>query len=286
MPDGFEVLNNCLDVLVNDAANDPDGDAVSNVGELGHLTLPCDPDTDDDGFKDLQATAHVPMNSNPNQDNCILVANPGQQNNDANFIDLPLIAIVDDGTRVNSDALGDLCDPDDDNDGLTDTAEASTPCASASGATDPLKVDSDADLFADTYECLVGTNPASAASVPPAIVANDGDGDGLSNGIEAFLGTNPNDVDSDDDKIADGIEVRGHGSNPLSGEMDGDGCIDGIEIASIDTDHKVSSIDLALVAQHFGPGTSLAYVREFDINRDGKISSIDLSLIGVNFGMC
>jgi hypothetical protein len=286
MPDGFEVLNSCLDVLVNDAANDPDGDAVSNVGELGQLTLPCDPDTDDDNFKDLQSTAHVPVNTNPNMDNCIVVANADQQNNDADFIDLPVIAIVDDDTRVFSDGLGNACDPDDDNDGAADTAETGTPCASASGATNPAKEDTDADLFVDAYECLVAHDPASAASVPPFIVANDSDGDGLGNGIEAALGTNPNDVDTDNDRIADGLEVRAYASNPLAADTDGDGCVDGIEVASVNEDRKVSSIDLSLVAQHFGPGTSPLYVREFDINRDGKISSIDLSLIGMNFGMC
>ena len=43
MPDGFEVLNFCLNVLVSDGAFDPDGDAVQNINELGQLTLPCDP---------------------------------------------------------------------------------------------------------------------------------------------------------------------------------------------------------------------------------------------------
>jgi hypothetical protein len=272
-------------VLVDDAALDPDGDAVSNVGELGQLTLPCDPDTDDDGFKDLPYTAHEPTNTDPNRDNCIIDANPGQENNDADLVDLPPSIAIDDTTYPFSDGLGDACDPDDDNDGLTDTSELATPCASASGPTNPLSRDTDGDYVMDGYECLLGTNPANAGSKPGA-ASPDSDGDGVANGVEAFFGSNPNSSQSDADGISDGIEIRFYASNPVLADTDADGCNDNIEITSVNNDRKTSSIDLSLVSQHFGLGTDPLYLREFDINKDGRISAIDLSMVSANLGMC
>ena len=61
----------------------------------------CDPDDDNDGVLDVD-------------DNCVLDANPGQENNDG-------------------DALGDVCDPDDDNDGVLDVDDA---CPTTPGLTD------------------------------------------------------------------------------------------------------------------------------------------------------
>ena len=51
MPDGWEVANG-LDPLANDAANDPDGDGLSNLQELGYGTNPREADTDADGLRD------------------------------------------------------------------------------------------------------------------------------------------------------------------------------------------------------------------------------------------
>ncbi len=51
MPDPWE--DRCgLSTILNDAQGDLDRDGLSNIGELVHGTLPCDPDTDDGGERD------------------------------------------------------------------------------------------------------------------------------------------------------------------------------------------------------------------------------------------
>lgn len=287
MDDGFEVVNLCLDVLVNDSLLDPDGDAVSNVGEFNQGTLPCNPDTDGDGFKDLPASVHDPVNANPAVDNCILVPNPGQANYDGNLVDLPAPTPFDDITRAMSDALGDDCDADADNDGLPNAAETTSPaCPSASGATLPLDEDTDGDRELDGIECFFGTDPNDANSFPPKAPANDPDNDGLSTAVEGLLGTNPNGADSDGDGIIDGVEVKRYGTSALLADSDSDGCDDGREVAGVDNNLAVNSADLGLVAARFGPSSSPLYHVAFDIDKNGVINAADLAIVAARFGMC
>jgi len=52
MPDGWEITYACMDALTADAAEDADGDTLTNQGEYSNSTDPCNPDTDGDGMND------------------------------------------------------------------------------------------------------------------------------------------------------------------------------------------------------------------------------------------
>jgi hypothetical protein len=232
---------------------DTTGDPVTVTVENGNVGISTDADCD--GV--LNAS-----------DNCVFNANPGQENNDRNFIDLSPPKAYDDLTLANSDLAGDVCDDDDDNDGLTDAEELS---GSACGGqiTDPLNMDSDGDFFIDSIECLLGTNPNDITSKPALAscgAAGDADGDGLLTQREVcFFGTDPNNVNTD-----------------------GDACNDGKEVASINADTAVNVIDLGQVAGEFGvyvlPGSVVK--RNFDMTKDGAINVIDLSFVAGRFGTC
>jgi hypothetical protein len=288
MQDDYEVLNFCLQILIADGLADPDLDAVGNVAEMGQLTLPCDPDTDDDGYKDKPSDNHDLNNADVNEDNCILIPNPSQLNTDGDFIDLgPLVPSIDDLTNPFSDTLGDDCDVDADNDGLLNSTETGgPPCASASAPTNPLDKDSDDDRTLDGPECVLSTDPNNAASTPPGSALPDADKDGLSNGFELLIGTNPNLSDTDADGLLDGQEFKFYNTNPLVTNTDGDDCSEGKEASSVNGDRAVNSGDQLLVVMHFGPGSNPNYVVGLDVNRDGTINSGDLLLIAKLFGTC
>ena len=82
-------------------------------------------------------------------DNCPEVNNPLQENFDG-------------------DALGDACDPDDDNDGLLDEVETGTQVfvSPSDTGTDPLNPDSDGDGVSDGDEVAAGTDPNSGSGPP------------------------------------------------------------------------------------------------------------------------
>lgn len=193
------------------------------------------------------------------EDNCPADPNPGQENADANFVSNAPFYLVDDATWVNSDSDGDLCDLDDDNDGLTDLAEAAG--CGAFAPTNPLLRDTDGDRFLDGPECTLGADPGSTVSTPALAAcgpASDADTDRLSDRVEVcFLNSNPGIVDTDGDATTNGAK-------------------DGCEAGSINTDRVVNSGDQLLLAQEFvrvlGGGTPLP---NMDVNKDGNINSGD-----------
>jgi hypothetical protein len=208
-------------------------------------------------------------------DNCPNAFNPDQLNTDGEPILLPKPEPpFDDATNPNADPLGDACDGDADGDGLNAEDELEL-------GSDPLNWDSDGDRTNDGTEARCGSDPLSAAS---NVTGVDGDNDGLPDACEALYGTNAADHDSDDDLVRDGIEVRFWMSNPLTADTDGDGCSDRREIGSVNSDRRVSAIDLSQMSQRFGPlGPGL---RSFDTNGDGQMNSLDLSFVAQAFGIC
>lgn len=204
-------------------------------------------------------------------------------NADANFIDLPLA--YDDLTMVFSDSDDDGCDLDADNDGLLNAVERFLPCPSASGPTQQRNRDTDGDRFLDGVECVYGTDPVSASSVP-VVGGTDSDGDKLNNALEATIGSNPNDNDSDDDGVLDGIEWRHYLSSPIDSNTDDDSCNDGREIASINADQEVNVIDLQQISQHFGPASDPDYLVDFDVTKSGSIDVLDLLFVSGKTGPC
>jgi hypothetical protein len=97
--------------------------------------------------------------------------------------------------------------------------------------------------------------------------------------LEWILGSDPLKVDTDGDKIIDGVEFKGYNTSPALPDSDGDLCRDGREIASVNDDLKVNTTDLLIVAQNVGradrPG--------IDINKDGKVNMTDLLIVAKNF---
>ena len=139
---------------------------------------------------------------NHDTDNCPLLFNPDQ-------------------TDTDNDLLGDSCDDDDDNDGLSDIDEAIH-------GTDSLDPDSDLDGLSDGDEVNIhGTDPLD----------NDSDNDNLLDGEEInTYGTLPNDSDTDGDGANDGVEVSA-GTDPLNdtsfpadGDINEDGLVNAADV--------------------------------------------------------
>ena len=138
-----DVSDNCASVSNQDQI-DIDSDGVGDI---------CDTDADGDTFAN-------------DTDNCSSVPNLGQEWSDRNFIDQTPPSTQDDRTWPNSDAAGDACDTDDDNDGILDADEAAG--CNASGALSPTNLrDTDGDRVLDGAECVLGTNPTIGGANKP-----------------------------------------------------------------------------------------------------------------------
>lgn len=228
LPDDYEAANNCLDPNANDARSDQDGDGVSSIVEFQRGTLPCDPDTDNDGLSDgMELNIYGTDPFNPDTDFDGLT-----DGNESVLGTEPLDADTDDDGASDGVEVGIGSDPrdtDTDNDGLSDAEEIY-----GFPPTNPANPDTDGDMLADPDELRThGTNPTLA----------DTDGDALSDGFEvgyAPVPLNAISPDTDSDFMPDGYEVA-HRScvNPLVADgdtdLDGDGLINWDE-ASRSTD--------------------------------------------------
>jgi hypothetical protein len=102
MPDDYEQANACLDLWVDDSAEDPDGDELANIDEMGAGTDPCDGDSDDDTFSDSQEVS--------------LGSDPVNEDSTPEHISLPVTCTdgVDNDLDVLVDGYDLGCDIDDD----------------------------------------------------------------------------------------------------------------------------------------------------------------------------
>jgi hypothetical protein len=229
-------------------------DAGDNVDFNGDDTV--DPATDMAGCSnDLASSARhlhrrcgwaeAAADSFDEGDNCPGIPNPGQEDWD-------------------DDHLGNVCDTDDDDDGISDSLEglagriywdgfAARCTTESSGNTDigaslgNGDADDDGDGFLSGNECVVGGNPADASSRPPAAsMASDPDDDGLALFLEQFFRTENfsggeaedfdfdgvvgrDDRDSDGDNLSDSCEALKSGTTPANDDSDGDGTPDWLD---------------------------------------------------------
>jgi hypothetical protein len=143
----YQANNGSVAYLANEGANLLD--AWLNTGMAAPHTMATttwtSPDSDGDGVID-------------SVDNCPNDANTAQENNDA-------------------DAQGDICDDDDDNDGLTDTEEGAI-------GTDPFDADSDDDSISDYDETLFNTIAGYQIGEDTDPNKPDTDADGLNDNVD------------------------------------------------------------------------------------------------------
>ncbi|WP_010681316.1 S-layer homology domain-containing protein [Acetivibrio cellulolyticus] len=97
----------------------------------------------------------------------------------------------------------------------------------------PFNSDTDGDGLSDYYEVVeLGTNPTAVFTLdnPYRDAEMDLDGDGLTNKEEYSAGTAPLVMDSDEDGLADGAEIKEYSADPLNPDSDGDGLYEGEEV--------------------------------------------------------
>lgn len=203
------------DKLGDSCDDDIDGDGLTNAQEAILGTLPNNADTDSDGVDDKT-------------DNCPVVSNEDQADAD-------------------NDHVGDACDNDADNDGLTDEQEAAL-------GTDPTIADTDGDTVLDGNDnCPVVSNTDQLNT----------DHDELGNAC---------DDDDDNDGLTDEVEADA-GSNPLVADTDGDGVNDFSDNCKLIPNHNQANTDYALEIEFDVP--ILGDLCDDDIDGDGTLNNDD-----------
>jgi hypothetical protein len=226
------------------------------------LSQSCLPDGDFDGVPD-------------DVDNCPGVANPGQEDFNANGIgdacdpdddgdgvpditDNCQFTANPDQANFDGDSEGDACDPDDDNDGVDDVSDN---CARLSN---PDQVDTDGDSLGDPCD-----NCPHAANLNQRdydfdgegdVCDDDDDNDGISDGVDnCLLAYNPGQEDSNSDGIGDACSCVGTTGN-----------------VNCDLSGEVTLGDVMMLVDHlFINGIPLCSMLEADVDQSGGLAPID-----------
>ena len=255
MLDGWEWLYNGTVSLTNgtDGGDDPDGDALSNLGEHDAGTIPTNPDSDSDGMPDgwesIYTLALSPTNGADGGDdydldglvnsneylyttNAFDRTNPQDDDSDNDFmLDGWEVAYYPSLNPMIQDGTNDF-----DGDGLINVNE--TP---ANWNTDPTDWDTDGDFMTDGWETIysIALNPTNGMDGG----TNDYDADGLTN-LEEHNNVNPNPPFSR--------------LNPVDEDTDGDTYNDGPEVAAGTDPHDPLSFPNAISGTISYPGSQTA----------------------------
>jgi uncharacterized protein YegL len=252
--------------------NVDDGDGLTPAQEAVTGTDPCRADTDGDGFYD--GPVDVDGSGGPGQpgDNCLLVPNPTQANSDSGppppagntgaIGNGPGIA-GHDGTVPNGDPWGDLCDSDDDNDGLGDFSGDWEP-----GVPRDLTLDDDADGN-PAFDCYGGEDTSDDG------VSWDTDCDGKIDGAPLICGSSTNDADGDG--LMDAWETCHWATSNTSTNTDGDSMGDCREAMDVNGNAVLTNADATFVQQAFFDIIGADW--DFDINGNGVITNGDATFV-------
>ena len=215
------------------------------------------PDSDDDGVADVD-------------DNCPNISNNGQDNHD-------------------SDALGDICDPDDDNDSILDGVDSCE--LGATGWTSGVSTDYDGDGcndlsedYDDDADTILDVDDSCAKGLLNWLsdTLNDHDTDGCEDLTEDFDDDADGMCDIDGPSAGCSRGVRGQDMCPLStigfishqgNDIDGDGCEDSTEDFDDDGDGYLDENDECPMI--FGTSSQGGVLGCLDLDADGWAESVD-----------